>query len=195
MENTHHVMLSGSGALKFALENGFKKEDLHTEFSRKKWEEWKEKQISVPVNRNNHDTISMLAIDQKGNLSGACTTSGTAYKMHGRVGDSPIIGAGLYVNNDVGAAAATGVGEVAIKTVGSHRVVENMRHGYAPQDAIEEVINYTLKKVAHAEDLPIYYIAINKHGEYGAFGTRKGFEYALRTVYDANQLKVANGAL
>lgn len=188
MEKTPHVMLSGEGALQFALANGFNKEDLQTDFSRKSWEEWKKSNADVPVGAKNHDTISMLAIDEKGDLSGACSTSGTAFKLHGRVGDSPIIGAGLYVDNEVGAAGATGVGEVVIKTVGSYSVVESMRQGYTPQEACEEAVNRALKKIPDARNQPIYFIAINKEGEYGAYGTLGDFKYALYTEADGNRL-------
>src|SRR5699024_6667253 len=139
MEKTPHVMLVGEGALEFALANGFKKENLLTEKSKKEWEEWlKTSEYKPVVNIENHDTIGMLALDASGNLSGACTTSGMAYKMHGRVGDSPIIGAGLFVDNEVGAATSTGDGEEVIRTVGSHLVVELMRQGNSPQEACEE---------------------------------------------------------
>ncbi len=103
-EKTPHVMLSGEGALQFALTNGFEKEELLTDAARQGWEEWKKSNTNLPVDLHNHDTISMLAIDEKGDLSGACTTSGMAFKYHGRVGDSPIIGAGLFVDNEIGAA-------------------------------------------------------------------------------------------
>src|SRR5690606_16841406 len=153
MEQTTHVMLVGEGALQFALENGFERENLLTPNAEKAWREWlKEKNYQpvinienksfisdrLPGDAYNHDTIGMLALDAQGNLSGACTTSGLAFKMHGRVGDSPIIGAGLYVDNEVGGATATGVGEEVIRTVGSFLVVELMRQGYSPQNACQE---------------------------------------------------------
>ncbi|MDZ7716877.1 MAG: N(4)-(beta-N-acetylglucosaminyl)-L-asparaginase [Balneolaceae bacterium] len=130
MEETPHVMLVGRGALEFAQAQGFEKEELLTEQSKKDWEEWKKKSNYQPeINIENHDTIGMLALDEAGNLAGVCTTSGAAYKMHGRVGDSPLIGSGLFVDNEVGAAAATGLGEEIIRICGSHLVVENMRRG------------------------------------------------------------------
>lgn len=192
MEKTPHVMLSGAGALQFALTNGFEKEELHTDFSRQKWEEWKKSNIDMPVDVHNHDTISMLAIDKNGDISGACSTSGMAFKHHGRVGDSPIIGAGLYVDNEIGGAGGTGVGEVVMKTLGSYAIVENMKHGYSPQEACEEVVRRTLKKVPDARNLPVSYIALNKQGEYGAYGTAKGFEYALYTKSQGNVLHKAD---
>lgn len=194
MEHTPHVMLSGEGALQFALANGFEKEELLTESSRQNWENWKKPNTSIPVDVHNHDTISMLAIDEKGNLSGACTTSGTAYKYHGRVGDSPIIGAGLYVDNEIGAAGATGKGEVIMKIVGSHSIVENMRHGYSPQEACEEVVQRALKKVPDARNQPIYFIALNKEGEIGAYGTTPAFKYAIYTGEKGNNLIQAGSA-
>jgi isoaspartyl peptidase/L-asparaginase-like protein (Ntn-hydrolase superfamily) len=139
MDKTQHVMLVGDGAKKFALEQGFKTSKTPLPEVKKDWKKWKEENkdlfIKPRINHENHDTIGMIAMDQYGNLSGACTTSGWAYKMHGRVGDSPIIGAGLFVDNEVGAATATGLGEAIIRIAGSHTVVELMRHGYTPQKA------------------------------------------------------------
>jgi isoaspartyl peptidase/L-asparaginase-like protein (Ntn-hydrolase superfamily) len=194
MEQTPHVMLSGEGALQFALANGFKKEELLTDFARQSWENWKKSKTNIPVDQHNHDTISMLAIDKPGNLSGACTTSGTAFKYHGRVGDSPIIGAGLYVDNEIGAAGATGVGEVILKSLGSFSIVENMRHGYSPQEACEETVHRALKKVPDAKNQPIYFIALNKEGEIGAYGTNAEFKYAWYTEEKGNCLIQAGSA-
>jgi len=130
MEKTPHVMLSGDGALQFALESGFERQNLLTDKAKAAWEEWKRKSQYKPViNIENHDTVGLLALDQAGNLAGGCSTSGLAYKMHGRVGDSPIIGAGLYVDNEVGAAVATGLGELVMRTLSSFLVVELMRNG------------------------------------------------------------------
>jgi N4-(beta-N-acetylglucosaminyl)-L-asparaginase len=135
------------------------------------------------ANIENHDTIGTIALDAQGNLSGACTTSGMAYKMRGRVGDSPIIGAGLYVDNEIGAATSTGVGEEVIKIVGSHLVVELMRQGLAPIDACKEAVNRIVKKnPAKAKEIQVGFMALNKNGEYGAFCLLPGFNYA---VYDS----------
>jgi len=188
MEKTNHVMLSGEGALQFALANGFQKEELHTDYSRQSWEEWKKSNTTKPVDAENHDTISMLAIDEMGDLSGACSTSGTAFKYHGRVGDSPIIGAGLYVDNEIGAAGATGVGEVVMKILGSFSIVEYMRQGHSPQEACEETVRRALKKLPDARNKPISFIALNKKGEYGAYGTDAEFEYAIYTMEKGNRL-------
>ncbi len=180
MEKTPHVMLSGEGALRFALDNGFEKEHLLTEKAAQAWRAWKKRSDYQPeINIENHDTISMLAIDKNGDLSGACTTSGAAYKMHGRVGDSPIIGAGLFCDNEVGGAAATGQGELVMKTVGSFLVVELMRNGMSPQKACEEAVLRIVKKIPGYEQFQIGYIAINKSGETGAYCLHKGFNYAL----------------
>ena len=179
MEKTPHVMLAGEGALRFALEQGFEKENLLTDEARKAWEKWKEKSEYKPViNIENHDTISMLAVDQYGNLSGACTTSGLAFKMHGRVGDSPIIGAGLFCDNEVGGAAATGHGEQVMKTLGSFLVVELMRNGYSPTDACKEAVMRIVKRKPNFSEVQIGYVAINKAGETGAYSLHKGFNYA-----------------
>lgn len=188
MEKTPHVMLVGDGALQFALNNGFTKENLLTPESEKAWKEWLKKAEYKPIiNIENHDTIGIIALDEKGNLSGACTTSGLAYKMHGRVGDSPIIGAGLYVDNEVGAATSTGMGEEVVRVVGSHLVVELMRQGRSPQQACEEAVNRILKKnPARAKEVQVGFLALNKKGEYGAYCLHKGFTYAVHTTAGNN---------
>jgi N4-(beta-N-acetylglucosaminyl)-L-asparaginase len=180
MEKTPHVMLAGKGALQFALANGFKKEKLLTKESEKAWKQWlKTAQYKPIANIENHDTIGIIALDANGNLSGACTTSGMAYKMHGRVGDSPIIGAGLYVDNEVGAATSTGVGEEVVRIVGCHLVVELMRQGNSPQQACELAVERILKKnPAKAKEVQVGFLALNKNGETGAFCLQKGFTYA-----------------
>ena len=200
MERTPHVMLVGEGALQFARENGFEQEQLLTPKGDDAWRAWLREGKYEPVinienksfntdklpgNRYNHDTIGMLAIDSAGNLSGACTTSGMAFKMRGRVGDSPIIGAGLFVDNDVGGATATGVGEEVIRTVGSFLVVELMRQGASPHDACREAVERIIKKKPEtARQIQVGFLALNKDGEYGAFSLQKGFSYA---VCDAQQ--------
>lgn len=182
MEKTPHVMLSGEGALQFALENGFQKENLLTESSKQKWQEWLQTNRYTPqINADNHDTIGILAIDKSGNISGACSTSGAAYKMHGRVGDSPILGAGMYVDNEAGGACATGQGEFMMKTLGSFLIVELMRQGRTPQEACEEAIGRIHKRYRNilAPNTQVGYLAINKAGEHGAFSLIPGFHYAL----------------
>jgi len=181
MEETPHVMLSGQGALDFALEQGFEQEELLTERSKKTWEDWaREKKPFGETNFENHDTIGILAIDQQGNIAGACTTSGMAYKKHGRVGDSPIIGAGMYVDNEVGGACATGVGEYVMKTLGSFLIVELMRQGRSPQQACEEAIKRIVTKHPRRfKDFQVGYLAVDKAGTIGAYCTEKGFEYTL----------------
>ncbi|WP_199118857.1 N(4)-(beta-N-acetylglucosaminyl)-L-asparaginase [Pedobacter sp. ASV28] len=198
MEKTPHVMLAGNGALQFALEQGFKKENLLTEKSKKDWEIWlktaKYEPVSnienklydqaapemLPGNQYNHDTIGMLALDSSGNMAGACTTSGMAYKLHGRVGDSPIIGAGLYVDNEIGGATSTGVGEEVVRNVGSFLVVELMRQGYSPEEACKEAVMRIIhKKNKSTKKLQVGFLALNKNGEYGAYAIQKGFSYAI----------------
>lgn len=196
MEKTPHVMLVGKGALQFALSQGFKKENLLVEESEKEWKEWlKTSQYKPIANIENHDTIGMIALDANGNLSGACTTSGMAFKMHGRVGDSPIIGAGLYVDNEIGAATATGHGEEVIRISGCHLVVELMRQGLSPQKACEKavmrIVKLTQNRGKELKDIQVGFIALNKKGEYGSYCIQGGFNYA---VYDAtgNKLIDAN---
>ncbi len=191
MEKTPHIMLVGDGATQFAVEQGFKREKLLTPESEKAWKEWLKTAKYQPVmnienkqhmqgSKYNHDTIGMLALDSKGNISGACTTSGMAFKLHGRVGDSPIIGAGLFVDNEVGGATSTGVGEEVIRNVGSFLVVELMRRGYHPEDACKEAVNRIIKKKPQtAKDIQVGFLAINKKGEYGAYAIQSGFEFAV----------------
>lgn len=192
MEKTPHVMLVGDGALSFALSQGFVKENLLVPESEKEWKEWLIKSEYKPeANIENHDTIGMIALDEMGNLSGACTTSGMAFKMHGRVGDSPIIGAGLYVDNEVGAATATGQGEEVIRIVGCHLVVELMRMGYTPNDACKEAVERVVKLVERRNKDPkqiqVGFIALNKQGMHGAYCVQNGFTYAK---YDSNGNKI-----
>ena len=184
MEKTPHVMLVGDGALQFALSQGFQKENLLVEESEKEWKEWlKTSQYKPIANIENHDTIGMIALDSSGNLSGACTTSGMAFKMHGRVGDSPIIGAGLYVDNEIGAATATGHGEEVIRISGCHLVVELMRQGKSPQKACEEavarIVKLTKNRGKNLKDIQVGFIALNKKGEYGSYCIQGGFNYAV----------------
>jgi len=183
MEKTPHVMLAGDGAKKFAISMGFKKENLLTEKSKKDWIKWKENEEYNPIiNIENHDTIGMLAIDKNKNISGGCTTSGLAYKMQGRVGDSPIIGSGLFIDNEVGGAVATGLGEEVLKTVGSFLVVELMRQGYSPEDACKIAIERIVKKPgSNYKNFQVGYIALNKKGETGSYSIQNGFSM---TQYD-----------
>lgn len=182
MEDTPHVMLAGKGAYEFARAKGFPHKNLATESSDAAYKDWQIKSKYKPIiNIENHDTISMLALDKNGNISGSCTTSGMAYKMHGRVGDSPIIGAGLFLDNEVGGAAATGVGEAIIRVAGSAMVVEAMRYGMSPQDACEEVVKRIIAKHPDVKDLQAGFIAMNKAGEVGAYAIYNGFNYAHNT--------------
>ena len=180
MEKTPHVILAGKGARQFAIKQGYKPENLLTEQSKKSWEKWlKNGNYEPEINVENHDTIGMICCDNSGNLSGACTTSGLAYKMSGRVGDSPIIGSGLYIDNNVGGAVATGLGEEVIKTVGSFLIVELMRGGLSPQKACEEAVNRILEKQKGKPNFQVAYLATNKNGEVGAFSIQKGFSYTF----------------
>ena len=209
MEKTPHVILVGEGALDFALANGFKKENLLTPDSEKAWKEWlkksnytpiiniENKKINEPVagafpgSIDNHDTLGILALDAMGHLSGGCTTSGMAFKMHGRVGDSPVIGAGLFVDGEIGAATSTGVGEEVIRCVGSHLVVEYMRQGNSPYDACKKVVERIAKRdIEKAKTIQIGFLAIDKYGNHGAFALQKGFSYAIRSE---NQEEIITG--
>ncbi|MCK4539241.1 MAG: isoaspartyl peptidase/L-asparaginase [Candidatus Krumholzibacteria bacterium] len=182
MEETDHDMIVGEGAEEFARKHGFKKVDLLTEKARSGWLKWKAKMSDdddwLP-RKENHDTIGMLALDAKGQLAGACTTSGLAFKIHGRVGDSPIIGAGMYVDNEVGAVAATGRGEAVIRVCGSFLVVELMRQGMSPQEACREALERIVEKHGGKTDFQVGFVALSRGGEHGAMSLVKGFEYAL----------------
>jgi N4-(beta-N-acetylglucosaminyl)-L-asparaginase len=184
MEKTQHVVLVGDGALQFALENGFRKENLLTKEAEAAYKEWlKTSRYQAPkVDEHNHDTIGLLAMDGKGTMAGACTTSGMAWKVHGRVGDSPMIGAGLYVDSDVGGATSTGIGEAVIKVAGSFLIVELMRNGKSPQDACRialERIVHKQPQYAERGDFLAGFIALTKDGEIGAISYRKGLQYSL----------------
>jgi N4-(beta-N-acetylglucosaminyl)-L-asparaginase len=183
MEKTRHVLLVGDGARRFALQQGFPDTDLMTEAKRQRWREWKAKQAAAgaapPAPPESHDTIAMVILGPDGNLVGGCSTSGLGYKLPGRVGDSPLIGSGLYVDNDVGAAGATGVGENIMRFCGSFQVVELMRAGAHPQEACAETIRRIQKKHPAGATLDINFLAIDKRGRFGAAGTGKGFPFAV----------------
>jgi len=194
MEETPHVMLVGEGALAFALDRGFQKTNLLTPEAKKAWEKWKKtREAGIPVAMG-HDTIGMVALDAVGDLAGACTTSGLGYKLPGRVGDSPIIGAGLFVDNEVGGAAATGVGELVMKTLGSFLVVELMRTGVSPEEACRMALERIAEKTPLKPDVQVGLIAINKAGETAGYGLQKNFQYAVMKG-GSNQLYTAGALL
>mgnify|MGYP001357489711 CR=1 FL=1 len=178
MEKTPHVMLAGKGAQDFAISEGYKQTDLLTEKSKEDWKKWLESEEYKPIiNIENHDTIGMLCLDKNNNISGACTTSGLAYKMRGRVGDSPIIGSGLFIDNKIGGAVATGLGEEVVKTVGSFLVVELMRQGKSPQEACETAVKRIVSSNSQENKFQVAYIAMNKNGEVGSYSIEPGFTY------------------
>jgi L-asparaginase/N4-(beta-N-acetylglucosaminyl)-L-asparaginase len=182
MEATDHVFIVGEGAEEFARTQGFAREELLTEAARETWIKWKQGMSDTddwfPKDLD-HDTIGMVAIDAAGDLAGACTTSGLAFKIHGRVGDSPIIGAGMYADNDVGAAASTGKGEEVIKVCGSFLVVEGMRQGLSPKEACKKALERIIKRHRGKPAFHVAFIALSKEGEIGALSLQKGFQYAL----------------
>ncbi len=206
MEKTPHVMLVGSGAQQFAVAEGFPLEEQKlSPDAQKNYENWLKKSEYKPPSINienqqagkaghgpfapakldngewNHDTIGMVAMDANGNLSGSCTTSGAGFKMRGRVGDSPIIGAGLFVDNEAGACTATGQGEDVIRVAGAHSVVELMRQGLSPSEACKKIIERIIRiKGDKAKDIQVAFLAINKKGQAGAYAIHKGFSYAIR---------------
>ena len=190
MDITPHVMLVGEGAQKWALENGFSKVDFEVPIPevQKDYENWLiTSEYKTGVNVENHDTIGMLALDASGRMAGACTTSGMAYKIRGRVGDSPIIGAGLFIDGEVGGATATGVGEAMIRTAGASAVVESMRRGASPEEACYDIVQRILKKHPGVEGMQVGFLAMNMQGEYGGYSVYNGFNYALRSN-DRNEM-------
>lgn len=200
MEKTPHVQLVGQGALDFAILNGFKVENLLTESSKAAWENWLKNGNYDPMQtiediqqriKSNHDTIGMIAMDYKGELSGACTTSGMANKLHGRVGDSAIIGAGLYVDNQVGAATATGIGEEVVRICGSHTVVEAMRYGHSPENACKIALKrlISMKGEEYCKKIQIGFIAMNKKGSIGCYSMLPDFTMAVETPLGSKVIK------
>ncbi|MFA5012142.1 MAG: N(4)-(beta-N-acetylglucosaminyl)-L-asparaginase [Ignavibacteria bacterium] len=204
LENTEHTILAGDGAYDYAIKNGFKPQSLLTENSLRRYKDWKksnstkpeeihtddfvkpwQKENNLDINADgNHDTIGMVAVDADSHVSASCTTSGMAWKLHGRVGDSPVIGAGLYVDGEIGGAASTGRGEECIRACGSFLIVEMMRLGLSPKEACrvacERVFKLNLLSSKNRDHLyQVGFIALNKQGEYGAFSIRKGFQYAV----------------
>jgi N4-(beta-N-acetylglucosaminyl)-L-asparaginase len=180
MEKTRHVLLVGEGARKFAVAQGFPTTELVTDDQRQNYERWKKERAEKKIDENNHDTIAMVGVDVKGDVYGGCSTSGLAFKMPGRVGDSPIIGSGLYVDNRVGAAGATGIGENIMRFCGSYMVVDFMRQGLSPQDACKQ----TIKRISQISGIPISkldinFVAVNRQGDFGAAGTSAGFKFAV----------------
>lgn len=191
MEQTPHVMLTADGARKVALEMGMESIDLLTPESKEAWEEWRKESNYEPIiNVENHDTIGILAQDQRGNLSGCCTTSGLAFKLRGRVGDSPIIGAGLFVDNAYGAATATGLGEAVMKSCGSFLIVELMRQGMTPNEACKEAVERIVRKQPNHTDFQVGYIAMRKDGLVGSYAVQSGFNFALHKGGENKMYKV-----
>ena len=193
MDYSQHVMLAGIGAQEFALKKGFKKENILFEKSQKDWENWKKNkpELTNLINEDNHDTITMLALDNNGNLAGGSSTSGLRYKAHGRVGDSPIIGSGVFVEDAIGAAGATGQGEEIMTTVGSFLIIELLKKGYHPQAACEEAIE-RIRKKHNLIDFQVAYIALRADGKIGAAAINNGFSYVLSSnnntdIYQVNK--------
>ena len=191
MTETPHVMLVGAGARQFALAEGFETTELLTEKSRKDYENWLKTDGSYrpPINVENHDTIGLLALDKEGRIAAACTTSGASYKYHGRVGDSPIVGAGLYADNQVGAATATGWGEAVIRACGSFLVVELMRQGHGPTEACKLAVERVIEKNPDYRDIQVGFIALHKDGRTGGYCIHANFDYAVHTT-EGNRMVV-----
>jgi len=179
MENTPHALLVGDGAAKFANENGFEQANLLSAAAKKAWIKWKAERKPVPIEQA-HDTIALLGLDSSGHLVGGCSTSGLAFKLPGRVGDSPLVGSGLYVDGTVGAAGATGVGENVLRYCATFLIVEFMRQGVSPTDACERAIRRVVEgEQRPASELSINFVALDKSGRVGAAGTDATFRYAV----------------
>jgi isoaspartyl peptidase/L-asparaginase-like protein (Ntn-hydrolase superfamily) len=189
MELTRHVMLVGEAARMFAIDQGLESVEIDSRTAHEAWRHkraWANKEpAKTPANRKNHDTISLLVLGADGTIAGGCSTSGLSGKLPGRVGDSPIIGGGLYVDNDVGAAGATGIGENVMRYCGSFLVVELMRQGLAPQDACLEAIRRIARKDPRGIDLSINFVALDKSGRFGAAGSGSGFQFAVATATES----------
>jgi len=188
MDETPHVLLVGDGARRFALQHGFEEEDLLTDSAREAWEN-RRTDGSPP----SHDTIGMVALADGGRMAGACTTSGLAWKLPGRVGDSPLIGHGMYCDDQAGGAAATGVGEEVIKVCGSYQVVEFMRQGLEPEEAVRRVLQRILRRERSGEAPQVGFVALRADGRVGFASTRTGFRVAVsrggrHEVLDASSL-------
>jgi N4-(beta-N-acetylglucosaminyl)-L-asparaginase len=202
MEKTPHVILVGAGAQQFAVENGFTLEStVLSDDAKKAYADWlktseykpviniENKKANGPFAPNffedgtaNHDTMGLVAMDARSNLSGAVTTSGMAFKLHGRVGDSPIIGAGLFVDNEIGAATSSGTGEEVIRICGTHLVVEFMRQGLSPEIACKKAVERIVKRdPIKAKTLQVGFLALNKKGQYGAYAIQKGFVFSVKS--------------
>ncbi|GAC18115.1 N(4)-(beta-N-acetylglucosaminyl)-L-asparaginase [Paraglaciecola arctica] len=193
MDNTSHEMLVGDGAKQFALFQGFRDENLLTPEAEEAWKKWLVKSNYEPVtNIEDHDTVGMLAIDANGDLSGACSTSGASFKMSGQVGGSSIIGAGLYVDNEVGAATATGIGELTVKTLGCHLVVEMMRQGLSPEAACELAIQRIVKNLGEDKKFQVGFLALNKKGEYGSYSIQSGFNHVATDKLGSKMVDAQN---
>ncbi len=218
MERTDHSLLVGEGALRFAKAHGFQEEDLLTEKSRQIWLRWKETLADrdfwlaprqEKVNEldpelqawmRSYGTINCLAINEKGDISGVTTTSGRAFKLAGRVGDSPIIGAGLYVDNEIGAAGSTGRGEANIITCGSRNVVGFMEQGSSPEQACLKSLEYIARKarltprLLNPDGTPVFdldFYALNKKGEFGGASMWSGGRFA---VHDGKENRLREAA-
>jgi N4-(beta-N-acetylglucosaminyl)-L-asparaginase len=192
MERTPHVLLVGEGARLFALQQGFPLETLNTPESVAQWFKTRPAakggkvagEDSQDKSADDHDTVTVLALDQKGSLGGVCSTSGLAHKLPGRVGDSPLIGAGLYVDDTAGAAGATGVGEEIIRIGGSFFVVEQLRAGRSPQEACEAAVRrvnaVAVRRGVHPA--AVAFLAMDPKGRFGAAATTgTNFQYATST--------------
>jgi isoaspartyl peptidase/L-asparaginase-like protein (Ntn-hydrolase superfamily) len=188
MEHSPHVMLVGAGASAFAKTRGFPEETLLTDRARDAWEAWKAGRSGRPTDA--HDTIGALALDASGDLAAACTTSGQAFKLPGRVGDSPLIGSGLYADNEVGAAAATGQGEEIVRVCGSFLIVELMRAGRTPQAACEAAVQRLINRVPTSRAFQMAFIALDRQGNCGGAAARGDFVYAVTSVRE-NRLRSA----
>ncbi len=189
MEETEHVMLVGEGARSFAIDQGFADQDMLTPDAREVWEAWRSRgqdQDFLPA--DSHDTIGAVALDGNGDLAAVCTTSGIAYKLPGRVGDSPMIGCGLYADNETGAAVATGRGEEIARTCGSFAIVNLMRQDHSPQEACELVVSHLVARVPASERHQMAYAAIDKDGRFGAAAAQAPWPYAV-TNDDVNEIR------
>jgi isoaspartyl peptidase/L-asparaginase-like protein (Ntn-hydrolase superfamily) len=187
MEIGEHVMLVGEGARAFALGEGFAPTELLTSEARQRWEVWSRERTAAP----GHDTVGVVALDREGNLAASCSTSGIAFKQPGRVGDSPILGSGLYVDNEVGAVAATGRGEDIMRHCASFAAVAEMAAGRTPEEACLAVLRGMARRDPKGTGIEVALVAVDRQGRAAGVGMRRGFPYAFGT---ADRVESAQGA-
>jgi isoaspartyl peptidase/L-asparaginase-like protein (Ntn-hydrolase superfamily) len=189
MEQTPHNLLAGGDADQFAVEQGMQTGELLTSAAKKQWEQWRSSEASSnpianieEIRAENHDTIGVLALDRQGTVAAGCSTSGLSWKLPGRVGDSPIIGQGLYTDPALGACVCTGHGELVAGICGAFLAIEILRRGGSPEDACAEVMNRLTKSYRLHEQDQVGVIVLARSGKFATASLRQGYKTAIRTA-------------